>query len=127
MRAAGHRQAADRRENTARLDLYEAVAGRMTGKPRPAYGELVPPPIEACGGDHTSPTRCGEVQYPGRTCGAVRAGGSAGESVQAEEADVVARPPIHGQVRHNLAHQAAELVAVPAEAGGKADLRRIGQ
>src|SRR4029450_13802190 len=110
-------QDADRRENAARLDRLDshaiAFASRMTGMARPAYGDQVPPAQATVRGNRTEPTRCGRAQYAGHTSGArpphrtdqVRSGavlgadlrmaaerqGSAGEAVQAEQADVVAR------------------------------------
>ena len=84
---------------------------------RRAYGDLVPPVQGTALRDRTSPTRCGAVQYSGCTSRWRRERGwSAGEAVQAEQADVVAGLAVHGKVRHHLAHQAAELVAVAAEA-----------
>ena len=44
-----------------------------------------------------------------------------------EQADVVARAALGGKVRHDLADDAAELVAMAAKPGGDADLRRLRQ
>src|SRR5687767_1273754 len=52
---------------------------------------------------------------------------SAGEPIEPEQTDVVAGLSAHGEIGHDLADDAAELVAVPAEARGDAHLRSVGK
>ena len=56
----------------------------------------------------------------------VQVADAAGETSQIEQADVVAGLPPLGQVGHDLADDAGELVAVAGEAGGEGHLRVVG-